>query len=165
MKKVGLYNALFICFKIILSSLLIYYIFCTSFSFITSFLTDFEKYRDIRGIQNYGSDCIGTFIRKDNNILIYRYIVEGKVYYKNIDNVDSPLVDNKVELLYDVLEPNLCILKSEGLKIDSFYKETFENLGYLYMKYFGLVFLFSVFWYILDVLKYKGRVKLIEGQK
>lgn len=164
-KKLYIYNILAVGIRGILACVIVYYVYMASSSFIFSFLSDFERYKDIRGIQNYGTSCIGTLVKNEGNNLSYRYIVDGKAYYKNIENIDGVSVDNKVELLYDILEPDLCILKSESNGIDNFYTNKFKDLGIIYIKIFCLVIVYSVLWYVLDVLRYKGRVKAIEGKK
>lgn len=163
MKKINLFKVLSVLLKIILSCVVLYTFFVLSKSFVVDTLNDYERYKDLRGVQNYGKECIATLVKADNDTVYYEYFVQGEKYTYVEENKGVESLDMKKTILYDVLEPELNICKDDIENIDSFYADKFKAVGQLYILFFVMAVGLGICWHLLNILyglKDRKRVEL-----
>lgn len=139
---------------LLLKIFLIIYLCTYSFNLCVGCFQDikesYNNYLYVRGFENYGAEAIAT-LKEDN---VYTYIVKDVEYSYILDTLDGESVDKSINIYYDILEPNMAVLKSELKDIDSFYSNIFRSVMFGYVTLLEYVFCFSIIWFILDKIKY-----------
>ena len=113
----------------------------------------YDDYVFVRGFENYGVETTARCIR-ETDVFIYQYIVDGEKYSLSSDLKYVDSVDKTIKIYYDILEPEKAIEQYRLNEIDTFYSDSLKGLANCYLKFVGLVFLYSLLWYLIDRIKY-----------
>lgn len=125
--------------------------------------SEYKNYTKIRGIENYGEELkadlkSSDILNDEEKLYSFVYEVENQEYTLKVIKPVDEVIDNTQNILYDKLEPELSVIKEDIKEIDSFYSNSFKNLGFFYIKSFISIIILGVLWYGLDVLKYSKKV-------
>lgn len=149
--------------KMLLISIIGY---CLYIMFSNTYLdikNEYRNYIEIRGIENYGEESSANLkssdiLNDEEKLYSFVYEVNNQEYTLKVIKPVDMVIDNTQNILYDKLEPELSVIKEDIKEIDSFYSNSFKNLGYLYIKSFISIIIFGVIWYSLDILKYSKKI-------
>jgi hypothetical protein len=144
-------NLGFSVLKLGLIVLLCSFILNTGLSFWNDLKADYHEYTFVGGFENFGVETTASCIDKKDG-LIYEYIVNEETYTFIRD--DFRKSSDTIKVYYDLLEPDIAIETVRLTEINDFYSNIFKDISMFYIEVVCAVFIFSLIWYILDLLKY-----------
>ena len=144
-------NLGFSILKLVLFVFLCSFILNTGLGFWNDLKAGYHEYTFVRGFENFGVETTAICVDEKDN-LIYEYWLDGQAYTFIRDDFREP--QEKITIYYDMLEPDIAIETVRLGEIDNFYSDTFKDISMCYVKAVFGVFIFSIVWYILDLIKH-----------